>query len=307
MSRVEFTADKQGAYVAGVAEALSVAPSRVAIASITDRSTRRRLLASSVAVSTTVIVPKDKVAGVAVLATAENLNRALASSGISVGAVSSSTTPDGEVGTGTAADSAEASFGGLGVAGLAGIVAGGAVLVLLVAAAAIANSRRKQQEHSRRAQQEFMGAGVELPSFAGLHATDPAAPSFYTAMHANAGAPGVLNGRDGPPPAAIARFEVLGSPGEHVMCQQRYGQQFPFSGQMPPPGMGGPQLPGAQQQGFGGQIQLQSYGQPLQPPPYMPVEDGFDGIPAQGQPTPAAHAGALPPINPKPRTLNPKP
>ena len=56
MSRAEFTADKQGAYVAGVAQAVSVAPSRVAIASITDQSARRRLLAASIAVSTKVTV-----------------------------------------------------------------------------------------------------------------------------------------------------------------------------------------------------------------------------------------------------------
>jgi hypothetical protein len=56
MSRAEFTADKQDAYVAGVAQALSVAPVRVAIASITDQSSRRRLLAASVAVSTEVTV-----------------------------------------------------------------------------------------------------------------------------------------------------------------------------------------------------------------------------------------------------------
>ena len=74
-------------------------------------------------------VPKDKAAGVAAAATAENLNRALASSGISVGAVSSSS-------------------GELGTAGLAGIVAG--VVVLLVAAGAGGywwhRSRRANQE-----------------------------------------------------------------------------------------------------------------------------------------------------------------
>jgi len=56
ISRAEFSADKQDAYVAGVAQALSVAPARVAIASITDQSSRRRLLAASVAVSTEVTV-----------------------------------------------------------------------------------------------------------------------------------------------------------------------------------------------------------------------------------------------------------
>jgi hypothetical protein len=56
VSRAEFTADKQDAYRAGVAQALLVAPKRVAIASITDQSARRRLLAASVAVSTEVTV-----------------------------------------------------------------------------------------------------------------------------------------------------------------------------------------------------------------------------------------------------------
>jgi hypothetical protein len=56
ISRAEFTADKQDAYVVGVAQALSVAPTRVAIVSITDQSSRRRLLAASVAVSTEVTV-----------------------------------------------------------------------------------------------------------------------------------------------------------------------------------------------------------------------------------------------------------
>jgi hypothetical protein len=56
MSRAEFTADKQDAYVGGVAQALSVTPARVAIASITDQPARRRLLAAEVAVETTATV-----------------------------------------------------------------------------------------------------------------------------------------------------------------------------------------------------------------------------------------------------------
>ena len=76
-------------------------------------------------------VPKDKSAGAAAAATAENLNNALASSGISVGAVSSPKISDAAPDTGAAN---EARSGGLGVAGLAGIVAG--VVVLLVVAGA---------------------------------------------------------------------------------------------------------------------------------------------------------------------------
>ena len=56
MSDAEFIAEKQDAYVAGVAQALSVTPSRVAIESITEQSSRRRLLAASIAVSTRVTV-----------------------------------------------------------------------------------------------------------------------------------------------------------------------------------------------------------------------------------------------------------
>ena len=52
MSREEFTGEKQDAYISGVARALSVVPSRVNIASIMDQSTRRRLLAASIAVLT---------------------------------------------------------------------------------------------------------------------------------------------------------------------------------------------------------------------------------------------------------------
>ena len=97
-------------------------------------------------------VPKDKAAGVAAAATAENLNRALASSGISVGAVSSpKILADADFGadTSTPATVAPAATGGLAVAALAGIIAGVLVLVLLVAAGAGAccwnRSRRVQQ------------------------------------------------------------------------------------------------------------------------------------------------------------------
>jgi hypothetical protein len=132
MARAEFTAGKQAAYVVGVAQALSVAPSRVAIAMITvaaDPSdgqfrspyyckvlttatvalaplspARLCSLASCIARRPTAVassyrltaraasqVPKDKAAGVAAAVTAQNLNRALASSGISVGAILSKT------------------------------------------------------------------------------------------------------------------------------------------------------------------------------------------------------------------------
>jgi hypothetical protein len=63
-----------------------------------------------------------------------NLNRALASSGISVGAVSTAKTPEAapDTVTPTAAPEAEASSGGLCIAGLAGIGAGALVLILAI-------------------------------------------------------------------------------------------------------------------------------------------------------------------------------
>jgi len=69
--------------------------------------------------------------------------------------------------------------------------------------------------------------------------------------------------------------------------QQQYGQEVPGSGQMAPPGMGGPQLDGPQQQG--------DWGQPTAPLGSQPLQPAVEDIPAQGQPTPAASAGALPP------------
>jgi hypothetical protein len=93
-------------------------------------------------------VPKDKAVEVAAKVTAENLNRALASSGISVDTVSSPKIKD----TGTT------SFGGLGVAGLAGIGAGGFVSFVAAAAGACC------WVHSRRAQQEQITADVRIPT-----------------------------------------------------------------------------------------------------------------------------------------------
>jgi len=119
-------------------------------------------------------VPKDKAAGVAAAATAENLNRALASSGISVRAISPPKIVD-------AATATEASAGGLGGAALAGIVAG--VLVLLVAAGAGACYWAR----SRSVQHEQFTGGQEQP----VTMSNAATPT-------NTGTPGALNGRDGP-------------------------------------------------------------------------------------------------------------
>ncbi|KAJ1465686.1 kinase-like domain-containing protein [Baffinella frigidus] len=148
MSITEFSTSSRDAYVNGVAEALDVASSRVAIASVTEQFTRRRLpgrglLASNLLVGTTATVPKDKASFVATAATAENLNTALASSGISVGSVSArtvaaltttggtndpassgdTTAPGGPASDATAAETGPSTGLIAGVAGAAGVLA----------------------------------------------------------------------------------------------------------------------------------------------------------------------------------------
>ena len=56
MTLDDFSTARRDAYVAGVAQALSLAASSVAIASVTEHLARRRLLAASLAVDTTVTV-----------------------------------------------------------------------------------------------------------------------------------------------------------------------------------------------------------------------------------------------------------
>ena len=99
-------------------------------------------------------VPKDKAAAVASAATSTNLNRALASSGISVGTVSTAKI------SGSATE-AEASSGGLGTAGLAGICAGALVVILAIAAAAYWWHR------SRKAHREQSPQAVRIPTRSG--------------------------------------------------------------------------------------------------------------------------------------------
>ncbi|KAJ1476585.1 hypothetical protein T484DRAFT_3088278 [Baffinella frigidus] len=155
----EFNTAKRAAYVAGVAQALSVASSSVAITSVTEQLSRRRLLAASVAVETQVTVSKAKAAGVAAAATSENLNRALASSGISFAAVSApalaAAAPSGvnSIGVPSPGDTSAsvrppgdttptpAAESGSSTALIAGAAAGGA-LVLLVGAWALWRCRR---------------------------------------------------------------------------------------------------------------------------------------------------------------------
>ena len=96
----------------------------------------------------------------AAAATAENLNRALASSGISVGAVSTVKISEAAPDTATT-PVAEASSGGLGTAGLAGIGAGALVVVLAVAAAAYWWHR------SRKAHREQSPQAVRIPTRSG--------------------------------------------------------------------------------------------------------------------------------------------
>jgi len=91
MSQAEFVAEAiSAAYISGVATALSVAETSVSIDSVVEQSTgrRRKLLLTSVAVQTSVIVSTEQAAAVAGRITADNLNSALSSAGIIVGGVS---------------------------------------------------------------------------------------------------------------------------------------------------------------------------------------------------------------------------
>ena len=97
-----FTTAKRDAYVAGMAQALELPPSFVAIASA-EQLSRRRLLAASVAVETTVTVPEAKSAWVATAGPAREqavaaylvvLNILLASSGMFVESISAITVGD---------------------------------------------------------------------------------------------------------------------------------------------------------------------------------------------------------------------
>jgi len=115
LSQAEFEAQAtRAAYISGVAGALGVAESSVAIVSVVEQSTgrRRKLLLTSVVVETSVIVAADQAAIVADRITTDNLNSALSSAGISVEEVSSISTV-----TGSAALSGQA-IAGVAVAGV---------------------------------------------------------------------------------------------------------------------------------------------------------------------------------------------
>jgi hypothetical protein len=88
MTITEFDTGTRALYLKGVAKTLSVQVSSIFIASVSERTASRRLLASTIAVETIATVPSDRATTAAASATFENLNRVFSSSGISVGSVS---------------------------------------------------------------------------------------------------------------------------------------------------------------------------------------------------------------------------
>ena len=155
MTLEAFDDAKRVVYVAGVAQSLSLAPSAVDIASVTQQFSgrrRRRLLAESVAVETVVTVSKEQASTVAAATTVANLNAALASSGISVGDLSarqigsaSTGSTSGDAGGGSSATSSNDNTGVI-----AGAGAGVAVLAILVGAWMWWRCRRSSREESHK-------------------------------------------------------------------------------------------------------------------------------------------------------------
>jgi hypothetical protein len=96
MSRALFSEVKQNAYISGVANALDIEEADVKITSITEETARRRLLAQSVVVGTTVTTTPERVQSVSAAVTPANLNIAMAAADIEVSALSeiSQTLPD---------------------------------------------------------------------------------------------------------------------------------------------------------------------------------------------------------------------
>ena len=89
--RVEdFTNYARTQFVENLADALSVEPSSIGIASITELS-RRRLLTPSSVVATVITVPSEATESIVAAVTYENLSAALATAGFTIGAVSTPT------------------------------------------------------------------------------------------------------------------------------------------------------------------------------------------------------------------------
>jgi hypothetical protein len=84
MSLTAFDSTKRNEYVAGVAQALSVPVDRVAIGSVTETVSRRRLLTTTIEVETVATVPIGDAESVASAVTSENINSALESAGMAV-------------------------------------------------------------------------------------------------------------------------------------------------------------------------------------------------------------------------------
>jgi len=147
MSRAEFEVEATRApYISGVATALGVAETSVSIVSVVEETTgrRRKLLLTSVAVETSVIVSAEQAETVADRITTDNLNSALSSAGLAVEEVSSVS-----IVTESAALPAGAVFG---------IAFGG---VALVAAAFLGCRRRRAKVCSNEDLQEMVEAVVK--------------------------------------------------------------------------------------------------------------------------------------------------
>jgi hypothetical protein len=89
MSRLAFNTNKQKAYVSGVASALDIPESDVKIMSITEQTAvRRRLLAQTIEVLTSITTSPERVQSISDATTPENLNNAMADANIEIGALS---------------------------------------------------------------------------------------------------------------------------------------------------------------------------------------------------------------------------
>lgn len=148
MTLAAFDQANRAAYVTGLAQSFSLAPSAVSIASVTQLFSRRRR-DEFVAVETVAEVPKELAPAVVAAVTVENLSAALASSGMAVGSVSvpktdsaltGSTSGDGgsEISAGDSPAAGDAPDVSASEGGNVGVIAGaGAAAVLLALAVGV--------------------------------------------------------------------------------------------------------------------------------------------------------------------------
>jgi hypothetical protein len=87
MSLATFDSTKREQYVVALAQALSTPVANVAIGLVTENVSRRRLLVTTIEVETTATVPAEDAESVSAAVTAENINGALASTGMAIDSV----------------------------------------------------------------------------------------------------------------------------------------------------------------------------------------------------------------------------